>query len=165
MTQGPHIRRLDADDPACALVARWRHDAFFANDGASFEATLRDQQAWLAQPSEYELPLLATVGGTPAGCCLFVRAEIDAKHELTPWLASLYVAPDFRKRGIGAALVRAIEQHARRVGCGELHLYTSKAEPFYARLGWTTRERFDWHGERLALMARPLGHAVAGASS
>lgn len=165
MTQEPQIRRLDAAEPACALVARWRYDAFFANDGACFEETLRAQQAWLAQPSDYELPLLATVGGIPAGCCLFVRAEIDAKHDLTPWLASLYVAPDFRKRGIGAALVRAIEQHARGVGCGELHLYTSRAEPFYARLGWIARERFDWHGERLTLMARTLGHTAAGVSS
>ena len=150
------IRRLTPEEPACTLVARWRHDAFFASDGASFEETLQSQQAWLAQPSDYELPLLATVDGKPAGCCLFVRAEIDAKHDLTPWLASLYVAPEFRKQGIGAALVRAIERHARSVGCGELHLYTGKAEPFYARLGWVARERFDWHGERLTLMTRTL---------
>lgn len=156
MTQGLHIRRLAQDEPAADAVARWRHEAFFASDGASFEETLRAQQAWLSQPSDYELPLLATVDGAPAGCCLFVRAEIDAKHDLTPWLASLYVAPEFRKLGIGAALVRAIEQHARDVGCNELHLYTGRAAPFYARLGWIARERFDWHGERLTLMTRTL---------
>lgn len=156
MSPGLVIRRLAPEEPACDVVARWRHDAFFASDGASFADTLQAQRAWLAQPSDDELPLLATVDGKPAGCCLFVRAEIDAKHDLTPWLASLYVAPEFRNQGIGAALVRAIQQHARGVGCGELHLYTSKAEAFYARLGWIARERFDWHGERLTLMTRRL---------
>ena len=156
MTQGLHIRRLVHDEPAADLVARWRHDAFFASDGASFEETLQAQQAWLSQPSDYELPLLATVDNAPAGCCLFVREEIDAKHDLTPWLASLYVAPDFRKQGIGAALVRAIERHARNVGCGTLHLYTVSAEMFYAKLGWISRERLDWHNEAMVLMTRAL---------
>ena len=31
MTQGLHIRRLAHDEPAAGLVARWRHDAYFAD--------------------------------------------------------------------------------------------------------------------------------------
>jgi GNAT superfamily N-acetyltransferase len=104
----------------------------------------------------YETALLAEVDGQPAGSCLFVREEIDPKHDLTPWLAALYVAPEFRKQGIATALVRAIEQHARNVGCRELHLYTITAEPLYAKLGWVTRERFEWHGEKFVLMMRSL---------
>jgi len=42
------------------------------------------------------------------------------------------------------------------VGCGELHLYTITAEPLYAKLGWTVRERFDSNGEKFVLMARSL---------
>jgi GNAT superfamily N-acetyltransferase len=156
MTPPLHIRRLAADEPASDLVARWRHDAFFADMGAAFEETLEAQRLWLAQPSDYEIALLAEVASEPAGCCLFVREEIDAKHDLTPWLASLYVAPPFRKQGVGGALVRAIEQHARKVGCGTLHLYTVTAEPFYAGLGWVTQERFAWHGEPMILMTRAL---------
>jgi GNAT superfamily N-acetyltransferase len=144
------------DEPACELVARWRHEAFFADEGESFEETLAAQRRWLDQPSDYEAALLAEIAGKPAGCCLFVRDEIDAKHDLTPWLASLYVAPEFRRQGTGGALVRAIEQHARSVGCGTLHLYTVSAEPFYAGLGWSTQERFDWHGAPMVLMARVL---------
>jgi predicted N-acetyltransferase YhbS len=156
MTPSLHIRRLAADDPACDLVARWRHEAFFADMGESLDDSLNAQRRWLAQLSDYETALLAEIAGKPAGCCLFVRAEIDAKHELTPWLASLYVAPEFRKQGVGAALVRAIETHARDVGCSVLHLYTVNSEPFYARLGWITQERFDWHGEPMILMTRAL---------
>jgi GNAT superfamily N-acetyltransferase len=155
MNQEIHIRRLEADEPAFEIVARWRFDAFFAQDGGTFEESRDALRAWMAGLG-YETALLAEVDGQPAGSCLFVREEIDPKHDLTPWLAALYVAPEFRKQGVASALVRAIEQHARDVGCRELHLYTITAEPLYAKLGWTMRERFDWHGEKFVLMARAL---------
>ena len=155
MKKGLHIRRLDADEPAFDIAARWRYDAFFAQDGITFEESRDALRAWLGGLG-YETALLAEVDGQPAGCCLFVREEIDPKHDLTPWLAALYVAPEFRKLGIASALVRAIEQHARSVGCSELYLYTITAEPLYAKLGWAVRDRFDSNGEKFVLMAREM---------
>ena len=152
---GLHIRRLEADEPAFEIVARWRYDAFYAQGGGTFEESSDALRAWMAGLG-YETALLAEVDGQPAGSCLFVREEIDPKHELTPWLAALYVAPEYRGRSVATALVRAIEQHARGVGCSELHLYTITAEPLYAKLGWTVRDRFDSNGEKFVLMARSL---------
>lgn len=155
MSQTLRIRQLTLDEPAFEIVARWRYEAFFADDGITFEQSRDALRAWM-RGLGYETALLAEMDGRPAGTCLFVREEIDPKHDLTPWLAALYVAPEFRRQGVGSALVRAIEQHARRVGCRELYLYTVTAEPFYATLGWVARERFDWHGETFVLMARGL---------
>jgi predicted N-acetyltransferase YhbS len=150
------IRRLEADTPAAELAARWRYDAFFAGGGDTLENSRAALFDFLRAQDGYEIGLLAECDGKPAGLCLFVRAEIDAKHDLTPWLAALFVAPEFRRRGIGEALVRAIEDHARQVGTTTLHLYTLEAEAFYARLGWQTRECFIWHGEEMVLMVRDL---------
>jgi GNAT superfamily N-acetyltransferase len=149
------IRRLEVDEPAFEIVARWRYDAFFAEDGIAFEESRDAMRRWMGELG-YETALLAELNGRPAGSCLLVREEIDPKHDLTPWLAALYVAPEFRGRSIATALVRAIEQHARDVGCTQLHLYTITAEPLYAKLGWSARERFDWHGEKFVLMTRVL---------
>lgn len=155
MNDALRIRRLEADEPAFDLVARWRYDAFFAEDGITFEESRDALRAWM-DGLGYETALLAELDGRPAGSCLFVREEIDPKHDLTPWLAALYVAPEFRKRGIASALVRAIEQHARDMGCARLYLYTITAEGLYAKLGWTALEHFDWHGEKFVLMAREV---------
>jgi GNAT superfamily N-acetyltransferase len=155
MNKPLHIRHLQADEPAFELVARWRYDAFFAEDGITFQASRDALRAWM-DGLGYETALLAELDGRPAGSCLFVREEIDPKHDLTPWLAALYVAPEYRKRGVASALVRAIEQHARDVGCKQLFLYTITAEPLYAKLGWIALEHFDWHGEKFVLMARDL---------
>jgi GNAT superfamily N-acetyltransferase len=155
MKNGLHIRRLEADEPAFEIIARWRYEAFFAHDGITFEESRDALRTWMGGLG-YETALLAEVDGQPAGSCLFVREEIDPKHDLTPWLAALYVAPEFRELGIASALVRAIEKHARDVGCEELYLYTVTAEPLYAKLGWTVRDRFDSDGEKFVLMAREL---------
>jgi GNAT superfamily N-acetyltransferase len=155
MIQGLHIRRLEGGESAFDVVARWRYDAFYSKDGGTFEESRDALRAWM-DGLGYETALLAEVDGQPAGSCLFVREEIDPKHDLTPWLAALYVAPAFRQQGIASALVRAIEQHACDVGCLELYLYTITAEPLYEKLGWSVRERFDWHGETFVLMMRSL---------
>jgi GNAT superfamily N-acetyltransferase len=152
-----HIRRLEPDTPEAELAARWRYEAFFADSGETFENSRRALLDFLKR-QEYEIALLAEWDGQPAGLCLFVRDEADPnpRPDLTPWLAALYVAPEFRKRGIARALIKAIEDHARAVGTETLYLYTSEAEPFYLRVGWSVRDRFMQNGEACALMAREL---------
>jgi GNAT superfamily N-acetyltransferase len=152
------IRRLEPDTPEAELAARWRYEAFFADGSDTFETSRAALLTFLRQQDGYEIGLLAECDGQPAGLCLFVRdeAEPNPRPDLTPWLAALYVAPAFRARGMGAALVRAIEDHARAVGTTTLYLYTSEAERFYARIGWRVRDRFTQNGEALALMAREL---------
>lgn len=151
------IRRLEPDTPEAELAARWRYDAFFADGSDTFEDSRRALLDLLEQQG-YEIALLAEWDGQAAGLCLFVRDEADPnpRPDLSPWLAALYVASEFRKRGIGAALVTAIEDHARGIGTQTLYLYTSGAEPFYAKVGWRVRDRFTQDGKVYALMAREL---------
>ncbi len=156
MENGPTtISRLLPGSSAVRVCARWRYDAFFKGDGFSSEDCL-DQLVEFVARQDYEIALVAEVEGHPAGTCLFVRREIDPVHELTPWLAGLFVAPAFRNRSIGRELVAAIESHARKLGCDRLHLYTSGAETYYAKLGWRIAERFPWNGKPFTLMQRDL---------
>lgn len=60
----------------------------------------------------------------------------DDIRDYSPWLASLYVRPDQRGRGLGIDLVRRCEDMAQRLGIERLFLYTSGQEPFYRTLGW-----------------------------
>ena len=149
------ISRLRPESPAVQICAGWRYEAFFKDDGFSLAHCLDQLVEFVAQ-QDYEIALLAEVEGRPAGTCLFVRHEIDPLHDLTPWLAGLYVAPEFRNRFIARDLVAAIVDHARKVGCERLHLYTSGAEAYYARLGWRVSERFPWDGKPFVLMQRDL---------
>ena len=77
-------------------------------------------------------------------------------HDVSPWLASLYVAPEYRKRGVARKLVAAIEDQARKHGVARLHLYTGDAEEFYLKCGWSLAEQGIADGEPYAFMIRDL---------
>lgn len=70
-----------------------------------------------------------------------------------PWLASLYVRPDRRGRGHGAALVKALMAHAASLGIERLYLFTPGQADFYAGLGWRQERRLELHGVAIDLMS------------
>lgn len=51
-------------------------------------------------------------------------------------LLHVAVAPEQRGLGLGAALVRGLEQAARQDGCDRAVLVSFGDKPFYERLGW-----------------------------
>jgi GNAT superfamily N-acetyltransferase len=145
----------DPDDQhSDALCARWRANAFSVLR-ASFEQELRSLELFVSDQS-HGVALVAKTDGEPIGTCLLVESEIEPNHDVSPWLAGLFVVPEHRRQGAGAALVRAIEDQARRRGFSRLYLYTSEAAGLYARLGWAVLDRTNWKGFDTALMVRDL---------
>jgi N-acetylglutamate synthase-like GNAT family acetyltransferase len=81
---------------------------------------------------------------------------MDTRLELTPWLAALFVLPQYRARGIGTELVRRCEAEAARFGFKEFFLYAQDAAGFYERLGWCSIGNDVYEGERVTVMMRDL---------
>ncbi|TGP23671.1 MULTISPECIES: GNAT family N-acetyltransferase [unclassified Mesorhizobium] len=136
-------------------VARLRLAAFFEGSGRTLQEDITALRGLIAGDG-FEAAFVARFGGSPIGSCLFVRNEIDPAHDLTPWLAGLVVDEHYRGRGVGAALLMAVEAHAASVGVSKLYLYTWQARRFYEALGWTALEAFEQEGEPMVLMARSL---------
>jgi predicted N-acetyltransferase YhbS len=76
----------------------------------------------------------------------------DPRH---PWLAGVFVPPGQRE-GIASALVRTVEDAARRFANASLYLFTASAGPLYARLGWRALEQRDYRGVRIQVMDKAL---------
>jgi GNAT superfamily N-acetyltransferase len=119
-------------------------NASFAQERRSLETFVSDQTDQVA--------LVARQHGAAIGTCLLVRSEIEPNHRVSPWLAGLFVAPEYRGKGAGAVLVRALEQQARARGFKQLFLYTRTATGFYEKLGWSMVERTFWKGVDTAFM-------------
>jgi predicted N-acetyltransferase YhbS len=84
---------------------------------------------------------------------IFDDLEGDPRN---PWLASVFVPPEYRKKGIASALVRTVEDAARRLGYSRLYLFTSSAPTLYAGLGWRALEQRDYRGEHIQVMDKSL---------
>jgi amino-acid N-acetyltransferase len=67
-----------------------------------------------------------------------VGLELFGEHAL---LRSLTVSPEARSAGLGSALVRHAEIHARTQGVRALYLLTTTAEPLFLRLGYSNLPR------------------------
>jgi N-carbamoylputrescine amidase len=96
------------------------------------------------------------VDAEPVGSVSLVERNMDTRPDLSPWLAALWVRPEHRGQGVGAALVRRCEEEARRLGTNRLYLYTRQATGFYAGLGWSVVSEEEYEGEPAAVMVREL---------
>ena len=140
--------------PDVAVCARWRAETFTVLDTSIAQET-RSLEVFVADQRR-QVALIAKADGIPLGTCLLEPSELDAHHAVSPWLAGLFVAPEHRRKGAGAILVRAIEAQARMRGASRLYLYSDDAIGFYERLDWTVLDRTMWKGFDTALMARDL---------
>ena len=95
--------------------------------------------------------LVATVDGEVVGCGAVRRLD-DTDAEIK----RMYVTPSFRGRGIGGALLAALESEARSLGATRLVLETGErlfeAVALYERTGFTIIPPFnEYVGARLSL--------------
>ncbi|MCE3005081.1 MAG: GNAT family N-acetyltransferase [Xanthomonadaceae bacterium] len=128
-----------ADHPQHALtLARWHHREWgeLMPDWTRGDA----ERELIGHATRRDIPTtLILLDDTHAlvGSVSVLDEDASEFRDLSPWLASLYVAPPARGRGLGAQLAHAAVDHARSMGVPRLYLFTPEHAAFYARLGWS----------------------------
>ncbi|MEX1022737.1 MAG: GNAT family N-acetyltransferase [Dehalococcoidia bacterium] len=86
---------------------------------------------------------MAFVEGIPAGFVALERPSDEGVEAAPPgyvFLHQIHAAPEFRGRGLGAALLRTAVAHASDAGARGVALWTNEhnevARAFYERMGW-----------------------------
>ena len=88
--------------------------------------------------------LVAIEDTMPVGSVSIKENDLPERPDIGPWLASLYVIPDYRGRNIGRELLRAGEGAARDAGVKRLYLFTHTARGLYQKEGWAHLEDAEW---------------------
>ena len=91
------------------------------------------------------LAWIAIAEGTPVGSIVMLLHPRLPSPRIVPategYILNVYVDPEWRKRGIATALMRAALEHARTLGLARLRLHTTEAgRPTYAHAGFRPRE-------------------------
>jgi len=142
-----------ADHPeALPTLAQWQHGEWGnLRVGDTLEKRMVRLQASLNR-DKIPLTVVALDNGTVLGSASLIAHDMETRMELTPWLAGVYVGEPYRRRGIGAELVRRIMAEAGRLKVPVLYLYTVHSEKFYAALGWKLRERTSYRDHNVVIM-------------
>ncbi|UOY01494.1 GNAT family N-acetyltransferase [Blastococcus sp. PRF04-17] len=125
------LRPLPYDDPLAQHLVAQVQQEYVTRYGGPDEAVV--------DPAEFRPPsgifLVAEVDGVPAGCGAW-RALPTGEAEIK----RVYVAPAFRRRGLAALIVAALEDGAAAAGHASVILNTGDQQPeaiaLYERLGY-----------------------------
>lgn len=152
----PEELRYLARDPALvATVAGWHQATWGHLTGRSQAERIREFEPQL-ESRRIPLTVVAFVTGQPVGSASLLVRDMDTHPDWSPWLASVFVLPGFRRRGIGERLCRRIVDEARRLGVPRLYLFTADRAAFYARMGWQALASEPYRGEQVTVMRMDL---------
>ncbi|MCE8020996.1 GNAT family N-acetyltransferase [Halomonas sp. MCCC 1A11036] len=154
--RGITIVRLSPDSDHLATVASWTYAEWghlHPNSTAnSYREALRRECGDGGVPSVF----VAMQGDQPVGTAALLAEDMDSRRELTPWLASVFVLPEWRGQGIASTLIRRVEQEAADCGIRQFYLFTPDQQALYRRLGWQDHEDLCYRGEKVTIMLRQL---------
>jgi len=158
MSPGLKIDPLAHHRDLIPVTVDWHIKAFDTSGDRDTWLSARTQEA---RSGGVPCAWVAFLDDTPVGSVSLIASNMDTRPELTPWLAALFVLPQYRRRGVGTALVRRCQAEAAHSGFEKLFLYTQGAGGYYRRLGWIPIGEDMYEGERVTVMMRELGNVVS----
>jgi N-acetylglutamate synthase-like GNAT family acetyltransferase len=147
------IENLEGHKEFISKLAGWHHAQWAnLNPGETLEARISRYHERMESDG---LPLMfvALSDGVLLGSASLLKHDMDTRMDLSPWLASVYVAAEHRRKGVGEALVARIVEEARSLGHETLYLFTPDKAAFYAKRGWSSMENTEYQGESIEIMS------------
>jgi len=127
-----------------AICAQWSHTQWYLKRDIPFTLNIK---AYEARCNKDSLPLtiIALDNDLPVGMATLKEDDLWHRKDLNPWLASLYVLPEFRNQGIGKNLINEISLGAKRIGHSSLYLFLDHREKeilheYYSQQNWNFLE-------------------------
>lgn len=144
----PEIKYLMDYPQYLPIVAFWNLREWHAGENSLDEIIGRYQGRM--QRDRIPMTLIAIEDTMPVGTVSIKHDDLPNRPDLNPWLASLYVLPDYRGRDIGRILLRAGEDAARNSGVETLYLFAYTVDTvrgLYEREGWIYMEDAPFRGD------------------
>jgi GNAT superfamily N-acetyltransferase len=133
-------------------IARWLWSFWGSSLNLDFYRSLVTH----CREDDFPMMYVAFVDDVPVGTVALLRADLFSRQDLFPWMADLYVCPEYRSHGIGSALQDFILRKAKDCGFRTVYLYTPLKE-YYEKKGWEYMgDEMERDGEIVRIYAKKL---------
>ena len=122
---------------AIPLIAHWfcyQWPSWYGADGPG--NAVADLERWADGDTVPLARIALSCDGEPLGIAALKMDGLGAEHGVGPFLSALYVPAEHRHKGVGLALVRAIEEAAKGLGFQFLYSTTDGARSLLEKAGW-----------------------------
>ena len=150
------IQHLGQLPEAIPIVAQWHQDEWY-QISPDLTTNLRIS-LYKSYSCDNSIPfsLIATINNKPVGSASVVTSDMETHSHLSPWLASVFVHPEFRCNGIATQLIENCIARLKTHDFEMLYLFTPDQLSFYQKRGWQKMESMIYHNEPVDIMKYPL---------
>jgi GNAT superfamily N-acetyltransferase len=150
------IARLAEHPEAIPVLKQWFESEWKSYYGPTGPGNA--ERDLLAYSSRDRLPIgiVAYLDGELCGFAALKPQSITTHSHLSPWIAAGLVAPQHRRKGIGAQMLGALEDIARGLGYKRIYSGTSTAGDLLCRSGWQFMERVAYNGEDVSIYEKAI---------
>lgn len=125
------------------LVAQWTYEEWWSNK--PHKTVEMVVNAWKKRIVDSGIPLtlVGELDHKLVGMVSLVDIDVGMEHrtDLWPWVSAVYVLPEYRRQGVGGALLEAITSKVVTLGIRSVYLYTYDQTEFYKSYGWSILEK------------------------
>lgn len=139
---------LRENPQAIPQIAQW-HALFPQKTEADFAAELEESLAGDSIPQTW---LLLDEYNNICGTGSLLLRDMNTNHQLSPWLANIFLRPENRGQGLGRFLVQQLMHEAQQREVPVLYLFTEDQQSFYQKLGWQLHHRELYEGQWVSVM-------------
>ena len=122
---------------AIPVLTRWFMDEWSPWYGPEGPGDAKRDLEECSRDDALPICLIALSGNkTVLGTGTLKAKSVGSKRSDGPWMSALLVSKDHRGKGIGTALIAAIEKEAQRLGFSSVYCSTNTAENTLQLRGW-----------------------------
>ena len=123
-------------------IVRFQADMAKESEGTVLDKdTLTNRVTAAINDEQRGIYLVARAEGKPIGSLMLTREWSDWNNQWYWWIQSVYVMPEYRKKGVYKAMYATLKDMARENGVSQIRLYADRtnlsAQQVYQRLGMT----------------------------
>jgi GNAT superfamily N-acetyltransferase len=154
MTSDIVISDMPANSRFARIGAQWAFDDWKETDpDDNIQWYLDVYSESATDPSSLPISLAATANDELAGvACVVLDDELPDAMEPGPWVAAVFVNPEYRGRSVGKELVKEVVRRARELGHSDVYLYTRHVAHWYETFGWERVRETHIHNKAITVM-------------